>query len=95
MFEIEMKIWKEELQLLKDKNTIRLKETKKQLEHLNNRLNFLVSIKDKLHSPILQKIEEEINNLWIDHEIIKKEISDIDIILYSIDIEIGNVFICN
>lgn len=95
MTEIELKIWKEELQILKEKNIIRLKETRKQLDRLNIRMNFMVDIKDKLQSPMLQKIEEEMNSLWIVHENIKKEISDIEMLLFSIDIEIGNIFICN
>lgn len=95
MTEIELNIWKEELQILKEKNTVRLKETRAQLNRLNIRLNFMVDIKDKLQSPMLQKIEEEMNTLWIVHENIKKEISDIEVILFSMDVEIGNIFICN
>lgn len=94
MGQLELKLWKEELLLQKDKNTIGLKEIKHKIDGLNRRLNFILDIKEQLESSLVPNLEEEISILWNEHQKLQKENKDIETILFSIDIEIGNVLMC-
>jgi hypothetical protein len=94
MGQLELELWKEELLLQKDKNTIILKEIKHKIDGLNRRLNFILDIKEQLESSLVPNLEEEISILWNEHQKLQKENKDIETILFSIDIEIGNVLMC-
>jgi len=88
-----LEIWKEELCLQKNKKMMELMEVKRKIERLQDRPLFLQDIKEKLQSSILEKLEKEIQFLIEDQVRLKKEIADIDTILHSIEIEIGNIML--
>ncbi len=94
MDQLELKLWKEELLVQKEKNSVMLKEIKHQLDRHHRRLNFILDIKEQLHSSLMHNLEEEISVLWNNHQKFQKENKDIDTILFSIDIEMGTVLMC-
>ncbi|HHY74010.1 MAG TPA: hypothetical protein GX497_12490 [Bacillus bacterium] len=95
MSNMELKVWKEELQIQKDQNTVKIKKLTQKLNRLNEKVNFAATVKEQLDSSLLTEMNEEIKNLSEDIENIKKENRDIGIIIYSIDVELGNIFVCN
>lgn len=95
MNKMELRIWKEELESQKDHNVFLIKELTKRLERCNSRLTFMLDLKEQLQSPLRQNMEEEKNKFVQEIEDIKKENFDIDMLLFSIDVEIGNLFVCH
>ena len=57
MDQLELKLWKEELLVQKEKNSVMLKEIKHQLDRHHRRLNFILDIKEQLHSSLMHNLE--------------------------------------
>ncbi|WP_102347191.1 hypothetical protein [Bacillus sp. Marseille-P3661] len=95
MFDKELIIWKSELEIRKDQNLTKMKEIKLQLASLDIRRIMLLESKDKLKSNLFKEIEEMITHLEIELKELQHENDDINNIIYSINVETGNIIMCD